>query len=170
VIVALALAAALGGSWALPAMAQNNGIVIQNNGVSQSDSAAGADNVRISRDAGASSSNMGAGTNNEVVRAEKAPKDRNRKNRSNDEVAAPAEAAPAEGDYQAYGEGEAPAEPVAPDAAPQEMAHPVDDMTAPIKLPNTGAGLPSSSLTAIAAAALVAGLLAAGSVRRRLSE
>ncbi|MCC7021592.1 MAG: LPXTG cell wall anchor domain-containing protein [Thermomicrobiales bacterium] len=170
-MVALALAAALGGSWALPAAAQNNGIVIQNNGVSQSDSAKGADNVRISRNDGASSSNMGAGENNAVIRAEKAPKERGgkeRKNRSSDEVAAPAETAPAEGDYQAYGEGEALAEPAAPEPAPQEMAQPAEEVVAPIKLPNTGAGAPAPSLAASAIAALAAGLFAAASARRHL--
>ena len=58
-IVAAVLAAALLTGWAMPSAAQQNGIVIQNNGVSSTDSAAGADNVRISNNPGAGTSLSG---------------------------------------------------------------------------------------------------------------
>ena len=80
----------------MPSAAQQNGVVIQNNGVDSSDSAAGADNVRISNNPGNGQSLSGGGPNNETGEA----KDRNRKDRGarNNAEAAPAEenAAPAE--------------------------------------------------------------------------
>ena len=51
-IIAAVVAAALLTGWAMPSAAQQNGVVIQNNGVDSSDSAAGADNVRISNSPG----------------------------------------------------------------------------------------------------------------------
>ena len=90
------LAAVLLTGWAMPSAAQQNGVVIQNNGVDSADSAAGADNVRISNNPGSGASLSGGGLNNETGEA----KERNRKDRGarNNAEAAPAEeyAAPAE--------------------------------------------------------------------------
>ena len=169
-ITAVALAAALLTGWTVPAGAQQNGIVIQNNGVDSADSAAGADNVRISRAPGSSQSVDGAGLNNEIGTAPER-KERNRKNRdknSGDEAAAPVEAAPAEGDYQAYADpGYVPEETwVDPASAPQEVAQEGTSETTVVRLPSTGigiqTGIPWSALwTGLAA---VAGLSA---LRRR---
>src|SRR5215211_9524408 len=115
-IIAAAVAAAFLTGWAMPSAAQQNGVVIQNNGVDSSDSAAGADNVQISNNPGNGQSLSGGGLNNETGEA----KDRDRKDRGarNNADAAPAEeyaapvdeyaapvdeyAAPAEEEYQAY--------------------------------------------------------------------
>jgi LPXTG-motif cell wall-anchored protein len=161
VLMAAALAAALLAGGALPAAAQQNGLVIQNNGVDSVDSAAGADNVRISRNPGNSSSNNGAGSGNEERRVVREAKDRDRGGRGgrNNAEAAPAEAAPADGGYQEYADQGSYADPA---AVPQEIAAPDDGSAAPIKLPNTGTGtgLDVSLLAAVAAAAAagVAGL------------
>jgi hypothetical protein len=167
-IVAAVLAAALLTGWVIPSAAQQNGIVIQNNGVSSTDSAAGADNVRISNSPGAGTSLSGGGLNNTTGEA----KERNRKDRGarNNAEAAPAEeyvapveeyVAPAEGDYQAYAEEYV--EPV-----PAVDASGADPATQQVlKLPSTGAGFTSSM--PLAAAAGAAGLvLGAMSLRRRL--
>ena len=167
-IVAAVMAAALLTGWVMPSAAQQNGIVIQNNGVSSTDSAAGADNVRISNSPGAGTSLSGGGLNNTTGEA----KERNRKDRGtrNNAEAAPAEeyvapaeeyVAPAEGDYQAYAEEYV--EPV-----PAVDASVGDTSTQQvIKLPSTGAGFTSSM--SLAAAAGAAGLvLGAMSLRRRL--
>jgi hypothetical protein len=152
----------------MPSTAQQNGVVIQNNGVDSSDSAAGADNVRISNSPGNGQSLSGGGLNNETGEA----KDRNRKERGarNNADAAPAEeyaapvdeyVAPAEGDYQAYAEEYV--EPV------PEVDTSVADTSAQqvLKLPSTGTGF-ASSLWLAAAAAVAALALAATSLRRRL--
>ena len=67
-IIAAVVAAALLTGWAMPSAAQQNGIVIQNNGVDSADSAAGADNVRISNISGNGQSLSEGGLNNESVR------------------------------------------------------------------------------------------------------
>jgi LPXTG-motif cell wall-anchored protein len=166
-IIAGALAVALLTGWALPSGAQQNGVVIQNNGVDSSDSAAGADSVRISNNPGSGASLSGGGLNNETGEA----KERNRKDRDgrNNAQAAPAEeyvapaeeyAAPAEGDYQAYAEENA-------DPVPAVEENVVDPSTQHVvKLPSTGAGI-TSSLPLAAAAGLAAMALGAGSLRRR---
>ena len=165
-ILALALAGALVAGWALPVDAQQNGIVIQNNGVDSADTAAGADNVRISRAPGNSSSVDAAGANNEIATASGAPRDRGRKDRAADEAAAaPAEeyAAPAEEYAAPVDEGlqtyqEAPAEAAAP-AAAQVVA-----------LPSTGAGAPGS-LPLGAVLSVIASLVAtAASLRHRFVQ
>lgn len=178
ILVTAALAGALLGGAGLTASAQE-GIVIQNNGVDSSHSAAGADNVNISRADGNSASNNGAGANNEVRTLNREERTRDRKDRSDrtsDEVA---EVAPDGGEwvpddtgtYDAYAEdGTDWTEPV---TAPVEMAaevQPAPESTGnlPIQLPNTGAGIEESlPLAAFAAGALSAAL---GSVswRRRL--
>ena len=167
-IVAAVMAAALLTGWAMPSAAQQNGIVIQNNGVSSTDSAAGADNVRISNNPGAGTSLSGGGLNNTTGEA----KERNRKDRGtrNNAEAAPAEeyvapaeeyVAPAEGDYQAYAEEYV--EPVP--AVDASGANPSTQQV--LKLPSTGAGF--TSTMPLAAAAGAAGLvLGAMSLRRRL--
>jgi hypothetical protein len=168
-IVAMALAGALLSGWACSVAAQD-GIVIQNNGVDSSQSAAGADNVNVSLAPGNSSSVNGPGTNNEAGSVVK-DKDRVRKDRSernnSEELAAPVEeapAAPAEG-YEAYTEG---GEWVDPAAVPQEaVAEPVDDSNAPIQLPNTGVGVNDSAPLSAAALAIAASALGAAGVRRR---
>src|SRR5215204_5124534 len=144
-IIAGALVMALLIGWAMPSVAQQNGVVIQNNGVDSSDSAAGADNVQISNNPGRGQSLSGGGLNNETGEA----KDRDRKDRGarNNADAAPAEeyaapvdeyAAPAEGDYQAYAEEYV--EPV------PEVDTSVADTSAQqvLKLPSTGTGFSSS--------------------------
>lgn len=178
ILVTAALAGALLGGSALTASAQD-GIVIQNNGVDSSHSAAGADNVNISQANGNSASNNGAGANNEVRTLNREERTRDRKDRSertSDEVA---EAAPDSGEwvpedtgtYDAYAEeGTDWTEPV---AAPVEMAAEVQPApesggNLPIQLPNTGAGIEEAiPLAAFAAGALSA---ACGSLswRRRL--
>ncbi len=67
-IIAAVVAAVLLTGWAMPSAAQQNGIVIQNNGVDSSDSAAGADNVRISNSPGNGQSLSGGGLNNATGR------------------------------------------------------------------------------------------------------
>src|SRR5918998_673971 len=144
-IIAGALAVALLAGWSMPSAAQQNGVVIQNNGVDSSDSAAGADNVRISNSPGAGTSLSGGGLNNTTGEA----KDRDRKDRGarNNAEAAPAEeyvapaeeyVAPAEGDYQAYAEEHV--EPVP--AVDASGADPASQQV--LKLPSTGAGFGSS--------------------------
>ncbi len=178
ILVTAALAGALLGGSALTASAQD-GIVIQNNGVDSSHSAAGADNVNISQANGNSASNNGAGANNEVRTLDREERTRDRKDRSertSDEVA---EAAPDSGEwvpedtgtYDAYAEeGTDWTEPV---AAPVELAaevQPAPESTGnlPIQLPNTGAGIEET----IPLAAFAAGVLSAAcgslSWRRRL--
>ena len=166
-IIAAVVAAALLTGWAMPSAAQQNGIVIQNNGVSSTDSAAGADNVRISNNPGNGRSLSSGGVNNAIG----TPKERNRKDRgarnnaeaaSAEEYAAPAEeyVAPAEGDYQAYAEEYV--EPV-----PAVDASVADASTQQVlKLPSTGAGF-TSSMPVAAAAAIAALALGATSLRRR---
>jgi hypothetical protein len=168
-IVAMALAGALLGGWALPAGAQSNGLIIENNGVDSSHSAAGADNVRVSYNPGNAQSNNGAGGGNQVLRAEKEPKERNRKNRNAPE-AAPAEAAPAADEFVAY-EGDTGYTEPAPVAAPEELAvaAPQDAATNVLvqKLPDTGTGVGGSlPLTALASALAAVAFGAAGARRR----
>jgi hypothetical protein len=167
-IIAGALAVALLISWGIPSAAQQNGVVIQNNGVDSSDSAAGADNVRISNAPGSGASMSGGGLNNEIGEG----KERNRKDRGarNNPDAAPAEeyvapaeeyVAPAEGDYQAYAE-----EYVEPVPAVEESV--VDPSTQQVlKLPSTGAGF-TGSMPLAAVAGFAALAFGAGSLRRRL--
>jgi hypothetical protein len=165
-IVTAILGVALIGGTALPAAAQQNGLVIQNNGVDSVDSAAGADNVRISRNPGSSASNDGAGLGNEERRVVREVKDRDRGDRGgrNNAGAPPAETAPVDSGYQDYSDQGAYADPV---AVPQEIAEPADGSVAPLKLPNTGSGLASSgSLLALAAAAAAAGALGLRRVAR----
>src|SRR5215218_1006703 len=76
-IIAAVLAAALLAGWVMPSAAQQNGVVIQNNGVDSSDSAAGADNVRISNNPGNGQSLSGGGLNNDIGTKQ----ERNRKDR-----------------------------------------------------------------------------------------
>ena len=124
-LMVLTLAGVLAGLPSLPVAAQQNGIVIENNGVDSSNSAAGADNVRISRAAGNASSNNGPGANNETANVvnekNRARKDRgDRKNA--DEAAAPAgdvAPAPADGNYEAYNDGSDGGQWSEPAAAPQ---------------------------------------------------
>lgn len=172
-ILALALGGALFSSWALPAEARQDGIVIQNNGVDSSDSAAGADNVRISQDPGNAQSPSAGGVNNEVVRTVREPKDRNRQDRGAQNVAAGAGeaapvdeyAAPVEGDLQGFSEG---GEIVDPAAAPAEVAQSAEARPVALRLPNTGSGIEGSlppMAALIAAAAFGAGAMG---LRRRI--
>lgn len=178
IFIAAALAGTLLGGGLLSASAQD-GIVIQNNGVDSSHSAAGADNVNISQANGNSASNNGSGANNEVRTLNREERTRDRKDRSertSDEVAEPVpeggEWVPEDtGTYDAYAEeGTDWTEPV---AAPVELAaevQPAPDSSGnlPIQLPNTGVGVEE----AIPLAAFAAGALAAAcgsmSWRRRL--
>src|SRR5215203_2380699 len=90
-IVAAALAGLLLASWALPSAAQQNGVVIQNNGVDSADSAAGADNVRISNNPGNGKSLSGGGLNNETGTVVKERDRKDRGARNNVEAAAATE-------------------------------------------------------------------------------
>ena len=178
VLVTAVLAGALLGGGVLTASAQD-GIVIQNNGVDSSHSAAGADNVNISQANGNSASNNGAGANNEVRTLDREERTRDRKDRSertNDEGA---EVAPDSGEwvpedtgtYDAYAEeGTDWTEPV---AAPVEMAaevQPAPDNTGnlPIQLPNTGAGIEETIPLAAFAAGVFSAACGSISWRRRL--
>lgn len=170
-IAVVALAAALLVGWTMPAVAQQSGLVIQNNGVDSTNSAAGADNVNISYNAGNAGTATGGGVNNvtgTVVR-ERDRKDRDSRKSADvapaDEYVAPVEefVAPAEGDYQAYSDAGEYVEPV---VAPEPI---VADVSAPqvLKLPSTGVGS-ETSLPLAAAAAGIAGLaLGITSLRRR---
>ncbi len=164
-IIAGALAVALLIGWAMPSAAQQSGVVIQNNGVDSSDSAAGADNVRISNNPGSGASLSGGGLNNETRQAT----ERNRKDRGarNNAEAAPVEeyVAPVEDDYQAYAEEYV--EPVP--AVEESVADPSTQQSTEqvVKLPSTGAGF-TSSVPLAAAAGFAALALGAGSLRRRL--
>ena len=158
-LVALVLAGALMAGWGMPAGAQQNGIVIQNNGVDSSNSAAGADNVRISNNPGAAQGSSGGGANNETARASREPRDRDRGERrarnaaEGSGEAAPAEsaAAPAEGDLQGFSDG---GEYVDPAAAPVEVAQPATAEPVTLQLPSTGSGSgQGASLAALSAIA-----------------
>ena len=164
-IVAAVVAAALMTGWALPSAAQQNGVVIQNNGVDSSNSAAGADNVRISNNPGNGHSASGGGLNNSTATG----KDHNRKDRGarNNAEAAPVEdyaagddyVPPAEGDYQ----GAADQGYVEPAPAVEESAVASSSQNV-VKLPSTGSGTESSLSLAAGLAALALG---AASLRRR---
>jgi LPXTG-motif cell wall-anchored protein len=167
--MAAAVAGALLTGSALAAAAQQNGIVIQNNGVDSSDSAAGADNVRISNNPGNGRSLSGGGLNNEIGTT----KERNRKDRGArdnaeaapaEEYAAPADeyVPPAEGDYQAYAEEGY----VEPDPAVEESVDVPTQQEQVLKLPSTGTGS-ESAMPFAAAAGLAALALGATNLRRR---
>lgn len=168
-IIAAVVAGALLTGWGMPSAAQQNGIVIQNNGVDSSDSAAGADNVRISNNPGNGRSLSGGGLNNEIgTTKERNRKDRGARNNAEaapaEEYAAPAEeyVPPAEGDYQAYAD-EGYVEPVP--AVDKSLDVPTQQEQV-LKLPSTGTG--SMSAMPYAAAAGVAALaLGATTLRRR---
>ena len=163
-IIAAVVAAALVTGWAMPSAAQQNGVVIQNNGVDSSDSAAGADNVHISNSPGSGRSSSGGGLNNTTGEA----KDRNRKDRGarNTAEAAPVEEYAAAGDgYVPPAEGDYPAEGYAEPVPAVEEG--VDSSSAQVlKLPSTGAGI-ETSMPLAAAAGLTALALGATSLRRR---
>jgi hypothetical protein len=170
-IIAAAVAAALLTGWAMPTAAQQNGVIIQNNGVDSSDSAAGADNVRISNSPGNGRSLSGGGLNNETgTTKERDRKDRGARNNAEaapaEEYAAPAEeyVPPAEGEYQAYAdEGYVEPVPVAEEIATDAST----EQQQVLKLPSTGTGVPSPMpLAAAAGAAALA--LGGTSLRRRL--
>ncbi|MCA9880582.1 MAG: hypothetical protein KC442_22455 [Thermomicrobiales bacterium] len=177
ILVTAALAGLMLAGGALTADAQD-GIVIQNNGVDSSQSAAGADNVNISRSNGNSASNNGAGANNEVRTLNREEKKRDRKDRSNrtsDEVAdAPVDSgewAPEDtGTYDAYAEESTDwTEPV---AAPVDMAAevqpaPESSGNLPIQLPNTGAGIDEAMPLAAFAAGVFSAAFGSMSWRRR---
>ncbi|MGH2615282.1 MAG: LPXTG cell wall anchor domain-containing protein [Thermomicrobiales bacterium] len=170
--IAVALAGALLTGWALPTAAQQNGIVIQNNGVDSTDSAAGADNVRISNNPGNAQGSSGGGVNNETLRADRAPRERDRKDRgarNSGEAApvenAPVEAAPAEGDLQAFSEGE---QYVDPAAAPAAVADPAEAESVTLQLPNTGTGVENGMPVLAALAGMAALMSGVTSLKRRL--
>jgi hypothetical protein len=169
VVIGMALASALMWFWAAPGVAQQ-GVYIENNGVDSNNSAAGADNVRISRNPGNSASNNGAGANNEerhAVQKEKARKDRSDRNGGGGEAAPVAdEAAPAGDDFQAYAEPtgyEDTSGNAQPEAAPQDV-QPVDPSEI-VKLPSTGVG--GRQTTPLAALALGLAAVALGWTRLR---
>jgi hypothetical protein len=168
-IIAAAVVAALLTGWAMPSAAQQNGVVIQNNGVDSSDSAAGADNVRISNNPGNGQSLSGGGLNNDIG----TKKERNRKDRGarNNAEAAPVEeyaaadeyVPPAEGDYQAYAD-EGYVEPVP--AVAESVTDVATEQGQVLKLPSTGAGI-ETSMPFAAAVGLAALTLGATSLSRR---
>lgn len=148
-ITAFALAGVVLAACAIPSAAQD-GIVIQNNGVDSSDSAAGADSVRVSNNPGDGAALSAAGANNEIgtVERERDRKDRRARNNAEaapaEEYVAPAEeyVAPVEGDYQAYTDAGEYVEPVA--APEQTAAEPAAPQQQVLKLPSTGVGDPTS--------------------------
>src|SRR5688500_12746570 len=98
-IVALALAGTLLSGWLVPAAAQEQGIVIQNNGVDSADSAAGVSNTRISNNPGAGQANNAPGGGNEVRRTNREERNREKRDRGGGGgggEAAPVEAPPVE--------------------------------------------------------------------------
>jgi hypothetical protein len=170
-IIAAVVAAVLLTGWAMPSAAQQNGIVIQNNGVDSADSAAGADNVRISNISGNGQSLSEGGENNAIGTTQ----ERNRKDRGarNNVDAAPAEeyvapveeyVPPAEGDYQAYAD-EGYVEPVP--VVEETVVDASTQQEQVLKLPSTGAGI-ESSMPLAAVAGAVALALGATTLRRRL--
>jgi hypothetical protein len=172
-IMAQALAGVVLAACAMPSAAQQNGIVIQNNGVDSADSAAGADSVRISNNPGNGAALSAAGANNEIgtVVKERNRKDRGARNNAEaapaEEYVAPAEeyVAPAEGDHQAYTDAGEYVEPV---AAPEQTA--VDTSTQQqqvLKLPSAGVGDPGSLPLAAAVAGFAAAALGTIGQRRR---
>jgi hypothetical protein len=178
-IVALALSGVVLTACAMPSAAQQNGIVIQNNGVDSVDSAAGADSVRVSNNPGNGQAVSAAGANNEIATGGRARdrKDRSARNSAEappaEEYVAPAEeyVAPAEGEYQAYTDAGEYVEPVAapePIVAPEQTA--VDTSTQQLqvlKLPSTGVGDASALPFAAAASGLVAFALGTIGLKRR---
>ena len=179
VIAALALAGVILTGWAMPSAAQQ-GVVIQNNGVSSSDSAAGADNVRISNESGNGQSLSGGGVNNATGTVERVRERKDRGARNNAEAApaeeyvapaeeyvAPAEeyVAPAEGEYQAYADTGEYVEPVA--APEQSVVDVPTEQPNVLRLPSTGAGDPSILPLASAAMGFVVSALGAAALRRR---
>ncbi len=175
--VTTALAGALLGGNLLSASAQD-GIVIQNNGVSSSDSAAGADNVNISQANGNSASNNGSGVNNEVRTLDRDERTRERRDRSERTTEDVAEVAPAgeewvpeeTGTYDAYAvEGADWTEPVPDPVAIGAEVQPAPDSsgTLPIQLPNTGAGFEEAVPLAAFAAGAIAAACGSLSWRRR---
>lgn len=173
-IIALALAGVVLASCAAPSAARQDGIVIQNNGVDSTDSAAGADSVRISNSSGNGQALSAAGANNEIgtVARERQRKDRGARNNAEaapaEEYVAPTEeyVAPAEGDYQAYTDAGEYVEPV---AAPEQTVA-VDASTQQqqvLKLPSTGVGDPGSLPLAAAAVGFAAAALGTLGLRRR---
>lgn len=178
ILITAALAGALLGGGMHGASAQD-GIVIQNNGVDSSHSAAGADNVNISQANGNSATNNGAGANNEVRTLNREERTRDRKDRSNRTSDDVAEVAPESGEwvpedtgtYDAYAEeGTDWTEPV---AAPVEMAaevQPAPESTGnlPIQLPNTGTGIDEALPLAAFAAGALSAAFGSLSWRRRL--
>ena len=172
-IMALAVAGVVLAAGAAPSAAQQNGIVIQNNGVDSVDSAAGADSVSISNNPGNGAALSAAGANNEIgtVVKERDRKDRGARNNAEaapaEEYVAPTEeyVAPAEGDYQAYTDAGEYVEPV---AAPEQTV--VDTSTQQqqvLKLPSTGVGDAGSLPLAAAIAGFVAAALGTMGLRRR---
>ena len=168
-IIAAVVAGALLTGWGMPSAAQQNGIVIQNNGVDSSDSAAGADNVRISNNPGNGRSLSGGGLNNEIgTTKERNRKDRGARNNTEaapaEEYAAPAEeyVPPAEGDYQAYAD-EGYVEQVP--AVDESLDVPTQQEQV-LKLPSTGTGSKSAMPFAVTAG-LAALALGATTLRRR---
>jgi LPXTG-motif cell wall-anchored protein len=157
-IIAAVVAAALVTGWGLPTAAQQNGVVIQNNGVDSSDSAAGADNVHISNSPGSGHSASGGGVNNSTGEA----KDRNRKDRG---ARNNAEAAPVE-EYAAAGDGYVPPAESDYQPVPAVEENATSSSGQVLKLPSTGAGI-ETSLPLAAAAGLAALALGATSLRRR---
>ena len=179
-IMALALAGVVLAACAMPSAAQQNGIVIQNNGVDSSDSAAGADSVRVSNNPGSGAALSAAGANNEIgtVVRERDRKDRGARNNAEaapaEEYVAPAEeyvasaeeyVAPAEGDYQAYTDAGESVEPVA--APEQTVVEPSTQQQQVLRLPSTGVGDFTSLPLAVAVVGFVASTLGTIGFRRR---
>jgi hypothetical protein len=180
ILVTAALAGAFLGAGLLDASAQD-GIVIQNNGVDSSHSAAGADNVNISRASGNSSSNNGAGANNEVRTLSREERSRNRKDRANrnseeavEEVATEEAWVPEDtATYDAYAEESTDwTEPVAEPLAIGAEVQPAPEAggTLPIQLPKTGVGFEEAMPFAAFAAGVLAAACGSMSWRRRLES
>ncbi len=152
VALAFMLAALLGSG----AAAQDS-LEIRADGPDVSNSAAGADNVRMERNPGRQQATSGDGQGNQEVR--RAPRDsqrqRNRSERRNRNNNGGGETAPVEG----YGEGWAP--------GPEADAVPAGGSeTKPVQLPSTGVGI-DPSLPAAVVASIAAAAAAVGIRRRR---
>ncbi|MBA3450185.1 MAG: hypothetical protein H0T18_03110 [Chloroflexia bacterium] len=168
-ILALTVAGALAAGWTGAVEAQQNGIVIENNGTDVAASDAGADGVRISRAPGNSSSVDASGANNEVARAARGDRKRDRQAPAAPDTvdgggeAAPVEeyVAPVDESLQAYTDDGTYVDPA---------AAPADAVAAPqvVALPSTGSGLGGSLPLTAVFAGLTAVLAMAASRRHRL--
>ena len=133
-----------------------NQVIINNDAPSQSDSAAGASNVRVERNPGrqAAIGNDGTGNSVERVRPDRSRPDRNRPDRGSGDTGAAPDGFVPEGDGEFTGDDLA--------AAGEALA---EGQALPIALPNTGAGPTTrgdGTVWAVVGALILGGAVVAG--------